>query len=307
MNDYGFTNKSGTQTLDFGDKVYVAQPDGTGKVYQFIGADNASVNLGTAEYVGDFGLWKELTEDNVVPTDLAKNLLKAAGLSTGKGIGIGGMVVRNDVRSTVQAAIEGGTATATAGNVDVTAATTAAIEATDDSVLFAQHTAGSGVIVTNLVQSGVDAHIKGAVVNNTTNTSTYPTLGDVIVSATNNSSIEATASTEVSIKDGSAYSFILAFNTVGYEAENLLFDTSSTPSSAQRTRQRLRRTDFSFDQRVDHQFRRGCHRQRRCDRLHRGFGQLRRWRCDQDPRLSERLRSPPSSARPACPPAALPR
>ena len=44
MNDYSYTNKFlDPKMLDNGDKVYVAQPDGTGKVYQFMGADASSV------------------------------------------------------------------------------------------------------------------------------------------------------------------------------------------------------------------------------------------------------------------------
>lgn len=71
----------------------------------------------------------------------------------------------------------------------------------------------------------LDAHISGADIDNTTNTTTYPTLGGITVSAVNNSSIAATSSTEVAIKEGGAYSFILVFNTIGYQAQNLLFNT----------------------------------------------------------------------------------
>src|SRR5262249_30650661 len=83
----------------------------------------------------------------------------------------------------------------------------------------------SGVVVTNLVLSGSHAYITGSTVHQD------GSAGAVSVTANDNATINATALTEILGKDAANIvgkgdigniGFILAFNTIGWQAENVL-------------------------------------------------------------------------------------
>ena len=96
-----FLSGDGWQTLKFGDKVRLADDypgDGTGqgnagRVYTYLGPDGAAaIDLGNADYT-DKDFWKEHLATQIVPEGL--------NISDSDSMAIGGLVVRNDVRSEV--------------------------------------------------------------------------------------------------------------------------------------------------------------------------------------------------------------
>src|SRR5207253_11071731 len=72
------------------------------------------------------------------------------------------------------------------------------------------------LIATNVVQSAADAHITGGSVTNA--------AGGVTVDARNTATITATALNAVTT-GGTGVGVTLAFNTIGWEPQNILFNT----------------------------------------------------------------------------------
>ena len=229
LDDYQYTSSSGAQNVKFGDRVRVADdydgPDAltvvdatAGKVYQYMGtsASGTGLNLGTQNY-GVYGFWKELSASNLIPEGIADALLDAESMA------IGGLVVRNDVRSDVQAylknaVVRGNVAgTVGAGSVTVTALEQAAIAAVADTAVSSSGGwAINGTIATNLVLSGAKAYIEDSDV-------LTAGAGAVVLDAQNVSNIDATLLSATSSGDQSA-GIALAFNTIGWESQNILFD-----------------------------------------------------------------------------------
>ena len=225
LRDYQYTTSSGTKTLNYGDKVRVADDyavgTGTaGTVYQYLGPEGASVNLASQDY-GDFSLWKVLSPINVIPDGVVSTVMSAAGLDAGSALAIAGLVTRNDVQSDVFAKIINANVTATAGNIALTALELAGIVAFDNSVISSGGNGVSGVIVSNAVLSSALAFVDSSTVRNTTNPGTALT-GGVSLTAKNQSSIDATATTSV-IGSGTTVGAVIAFNTVGWKPINLAF------------------------------------------------------------------------------------
>jgi hypothetical protein len=140
-------------------------------------------------------------------------------------IAVGALIVRNDVRSTVDAFIDNADVDA-AGTVTVSASETATIRATTDSSvesdggsIFGGGTslAVNGVIASNAVLSSAEATIVDSDITTTAG-------GDVDVTADNASIIaaEVTSSTKAF---GPAVGVTLAFNAIGMDTQNFLFDT----------------------------------------------------------------------------------
>ncbi|MCP4890640.1 MAG: hypothetical protein GY904_29090, partial [Planctomycetaceae bacterium] len=143
-------------------------------------------------------------------------------------VAIGGMVVRNDVRSDVDAFMDN-TDLSAGGSVSVDANANAKIAATLLSVVsssggsaFGTGTslAVNGTIATNVVQSSAVAKITNSEVGD----STTSIGGNVTVTADNTSGIDATALTATETGD-TAVGVVLAFNTIGWESQNALFNT----------------------------------------------------------------------------------
>ena len=177
-----------------------------------LGPDGIVLDLGNQDYATSllWLLWD--TPENIVPAGL--------NVSPSDAIGVGGLVVRNDVRGGVEAYIDD--AIVSAADVGVQATERATILALAESVASASGgsaygtgvvIAGNGAAATNLVLSGASAYIVDSDVT--------VTAGNVNVQAANTSIIDATLLGSASSSD-TAIGVVLAFNTVGWEAQSLL-------------------------------------------------------------------------------------
>ena len=176
------------------------------------------INLGTQDY-DNRDIWKPLTDTNIVPKKIATVILKEAGLakSADGPKALGGLVARNDVRSDVDAFIDNTRLTTVDGDIEVLARETATILAQDQSIISATSDAKAGVIVNNLVLSEADAFITNSTINAQ---DVSGENGNVLIDANNKSTIDAFAFGSVS--SGDALGFTLAFNTIGWEAQDLI-------------------------------------------------------------------------------------
>ena len=204
--------------IELGDLVRIVVDQATGDVkkgsiYEWMGEDGVQ-DLSTQDYT-DARYWKLAPDSHLLP--------QGANFTQSDSMGIGGAIVVNDVSSEVTATIDG--TTVEAGNVTVDATESATIQAATDVTASSsggssftgqgQSLAVSAVIATNRVLSKAIAKIIGADVTTTT--------GDVTVTATNSSVIDAT--TLAAMTSGSeAVGIELAFNTIGWKRSNLLFD-----------------------------------------------------------------------------------
>jgi hypothetical protein len=228
LDDYQYTTESGSKQLKFGDRVMVGSNHDSakgdaGSVYQYMGeslASGVTADLADQDY-SDAELWKPLSENNLITDSLVWAGLTAIGTALGKD-GLTGeaksyyaMVDRNDVQSVVESFIDNATVTA-GGDVALSAVAGATIVAFDDSVVTSWD-GGGGVIVTNQVRSASNAFIVNSRVETSAGSS-----GDVRLDASNVSTIDATISS-ITEMWGSSTSVLAAFNSVGWDGGNLLF------------------------------------------------------------------------------------
>ncbi|WP_395446238.1 LEPR-XLL domain-containing protein (plasmid) [Aminobacter sp. UC22_36] len=227
LDDYDYTTKSGTPSLNLGDKVRISSADdyaGTGDkgaIYQYMGADGTSVNLATANF-NDFGLWKKLNTESLIPASMVKTGLLALGMDeksvVGNATSKGGIFARNQVKSNVEASLID-TSVTTVGDVTVDAKESAKIKAVDNSVIDGWDST-AGISVSNTVQGGAKAGVENSSV-------IAGVSGDLNVSARTDATIDATALSKLT-SSGKTIGFVIAFNAVGYEPGNLLFDAVDT-------------------------------------------------------------------------------
>ncbi len=233
---YTYTTASGARTLKFGDTVRVSD-DWTatargeaGTVYRYMGADATSatnlLNTNTALDFSDALLWKKLDESNVLPSEPGNSALTTGKLAKNSSTALGGIFARNDVSGRSQATVVDTNLTATAGNVLVSAASEASITAADESTVEAAAGFG-GVFVTNTVLNGASASITGGTVTTTAATGPDADAGDVTVSAQNTASIDASSTGSIA-GETTAVGVVLAFNSVGYQPQNILFNIVDT-------------------------------------------------------------------------------
>ncbi|MDZ7841198.1 MAG: DUF4347 domain-containing protein [Gammaproteobacteria bacterium] len=235
--DFDYADIDSPGTITAGDLVGVQTDEGL-RVYEYIGAGDLTspdldatvqgyaasrvwqevlppeIDLDGQTYT-DSDLWKRITQENIIPGAIAPTLLKATGIAgaTGGSTALSGLAARNDVRSDVNAYIFDAEVTAHDGDVAVTALEEAEIKARDRSVVTATTgEAGAAVIVNNLVLSNADAWIEDSTVT--------AMGGDVQVDAHNRSIIDAVARGSVSGVD--TMGATLAFNTIGWQAQDLL-------------------------------------------------------------------------------------
>jgi hypothetical protein len=224
-----FLSSEGDQEIEFGDRVRLTSDYDSSRgtpdaVYQYLGT-TATLNLADTDYT-DLGLWKPVPVSNLVP--------QGYNVSGSSAIALGGLVVLNEVRSDVQAyvgvnAAEDGAAphaaTVTAAAVTVTALENATIFATADSTAAASGgsafgtgtvIAVNGTIATNVVLSQANAYVSGSDITTT--------AGDLTIQARNNSQIDAQTLSATTSGD-TAVGVVLAFNTIGWQAQNVLFNT----------------------------------------------------------------------------------
>ncbi|MBA2349921.1 MAG: hypothetical protein H0V81_16715, partial [Solirubrobacterales bacterium] len=210
--DYEFTTSSGTRTVKLGDRVRLA--DGT--VVRSMGLDGVTLDLAeSAQDYADYGLWKLLTETNLINEAVQYAALSGLGVVldkdlTGSAEAYFGLVDHNDVRASVQAWIEDATLSAT-GAVSVTSEEAASITVTDASHIVPWDGKGA-VIATNNVLAEALAWVQNASVS----------AGAVEVSARTTATLTATASSKIEAFD-LAIGFVLAFNTIGWRPSNILF------------------------------------------------------------------------------------
>ncbi|MBT7081754.1 MAG: hypothetical protein HN929_09860, partial [Chloroflexi bacterium] len=214
---YDYSSHSGSQSLTSGDLVRVASDHSAGGVlgatYKYTGSD-AATNLGTTDYNGSG--WTRVNLDN-----LSSVIPNIGNITDSDSVGVGGQIVRNDVRSNVISYIDNANIQ-TSGDLTVSSVEKAQIQARIESVVsssggsaFGEGTslAINGTIATNLVLGSAKAYITQSAID---------IDGSVNVSAQNTSGMDATVKSSTSSGD-TAVGVTLAFNTVGWEAQNILF------------------------------------------------------------------------------------
>jgi hypothetical protein len=223
LDDYRYTTESGAKQLKFGDRVLVspgydddlAEP---GTVYQYMGVDmpdGTTLALGSADYT-NFDLWKELSPSNLITDSLVWAGMTQLGTVLGKEGVTGdaksyyGLVDRNDVQSVVESFVEN--THLDAASLTITAVESASIVVFDDSVVVSWE-GGGGVIAINQVRSSGKAFIASSDVR---------VDGDLQVAASNVSTLDATVSS-ITEMWGSSTSIVAAFNSVGWDGGNVLF------------------------------------------------------------------------------------
>ena len=212
-----FTTDDGVQRIQFGDRVLL--PDGYsnggtgGRAYQYMGVET-SLDLATQDY-SDLGYWKIVAETQLIPEE--------NNITPSDSIGVGGIVVRNDLRGSTDAYVD--QVSLTVGTLDISALEEATLKATVDSAVSSSGGSAFGV--------GTSLAVNGAIATNTVlsqvnafaaNSTITAQVGDVTLDAQNRSSIDAitkSATTSNNIAVGAT----LAFNTIGWEPQNLLFDS----------------------------------------------------------------------------------
>ena len=188
---------------------------------------------GARTITGGAGVTVLATDDSSIDSRIVLAAASAAAnpnpFLKGDAIGVSGAVALNEVRGGATATIDRATVAATTGNVRVAAIESASLTAllrseaksSASTSLFGgtgNSLAASGLIATNVVVSAASATISNSVV------STSGADGNVEVDAQNTASIGASVDNAVE-SGGKAIGVTLAFNTIGWQAQNVLFNT----------------------------------------------------------------------------------
>ena len=224
--DYEFTTKSGTRDLTDGTRVRVASDHtpsmgAPGKLYGFVGPSETNVNLANEDFTNTTR-WTLLNTTNIIPTGY--------NVTDSDSEAFGGLVVRNELKSDVDAYLDH--VTLSAGAVDLSAIENATLVAFNESV--AKSSGGSaygsgtslaigGMIVTNNLLGSSEARVTESALT----TTATGTSGDIDVVAKNTATMDATNRTMIQTGD-TAGGATLAFNTLGWQPGNLLFDALSS-------------------------------------------------------------------------------
>ncbi len=241
----GLTTSSGTQTVSNGDEVYAGQDQsGNPIVYKFIGTTATSENLGSPSTFTDgnwtqvlitdgqskmsfdlgntdftTSLWSQIVYDQVASHIPNVNITESNAEAGG------GIVVRNDVRSTVTAEVTSSTLTS-GGDLSVDAESTSTVDAANTSSVTSSGSspiaggtsiAINAAIATNNILGSTTASVTGSSLTTTGG-------GNVAVTANNASTIDATTDA-TTISNGTSVGIVLAFNTIGIAPQNFLFNT----------------------------------------------------------------------------------
>ncbi|MCH5373492.1 MAG: hypothetical protein JJ992_05915, partial [Planctomycetes bacterium] len=219
---YEYTGPDATRDLtaqDYSDPNLWREIVGeAGDIYQYMGQDTTGFDLAQADF-GDVTMWNIDTTTQLVP--------QGHSLSSSDSLAIGAIIVFNQVDSAVEAFIHDATVTATDA-IEVEAVESAVIRAVTDSLSSSSggNVLGDGVslainatVATNVVLSSADAYVEASDLA-TTNTAD----GHVGVFAQNISQIDATTKAAATSGANTA-AFLLAFNTVGWEAQDLFSNT----------------------------------------------------------------------------------
>ncbi|ETR68438.1 MAG: hypothetical protein OMM_10526, partial [Candidatus Magnetoglobus multicellularis str. Araruama] len=211
-----FETTDGTQSIDFGNRIRLSDDyengGNKGSVYIYMGTV-ATLNLNEQDY-SNKDLWKEVKATQILP--------EGNNLTDSNSVALGGMVVRNDIRNKVATYINN--TQLAAGTVNLAAREVARIHAIADSTAESsggsafgsgQSLAVNGVIATNLILSQANAYITN---------SNITTTGDLKIDAQNTSTIDA-INTSVTTTGDTGVGVSLAFNIIGWESQNVLFNT----------------------------------------------------------------------------------
>jgi hypothetical protein len=212
--------------LRFGDKVRVTDEAGLVLIYDYMGAtDPTGTNLTdlSAEDYENTDYWRLEPGNALLNTGL--NITE----SDSNSIGI--ILVLNDLRSTVLAKILNATVGTTNGSVVVDSDLASVVDATvDASVTSAggsaiagggDNAAWGGAVATNMMLGGASSIISGSTV-------TAAGVDTGHVSVTSSNSAELTATTAYNAETGGGGGATLAFNSVGWNPSNLLFNAIDT-------------------------------------------------------------------------------
>ena len=167
------------------------------------------------ENFNDTSRWMAIDLDDLVDAaaaaaEAAGALVKSASAQdTGGDAAFGGLVVRNDVRSDVNALVQGFEIDAT-GDVSISATDSAIILAQDNSVVQAQATGVNVVVATNAILGGASALLKDSSLLTRADEFSEE-AGDVAVTADNTAFILAEVNS--SVKASTSVGVVLAFNT----------------------------------------------------------------------------------------------
>ncbi|HZI44062.1 MAG TPA: hypothetical protein VFD53_02515, partial [Ilumatobacter sp.] len=225
--DNDYTTRSGTREIQKGDRVRIGPDDGTlgidGHVYEYIGDDPLTVDLGSAaaDYTNT-ALWTDLS----VEPDLADYYPNIGNLTKSDARAIGILIVMNDLRAESEAYVDNAHVTA-GGSVSVTAEELTQLLAEATSTVAASGgsfygtgtvQAINGQIITNVVLSSTTASISD---------STISAGADVTVAASSHAGVDATLLAATNSGD-LAFSISLAFNSLGWDSQNFLFNLIDT-------------------------------------------------------------------------------
>ncbi|MGB7962693.1 MAG: hypothetical protein WCF12_07000, partial [Propionicimonas sp.] len=212
-------------STDFSDPARWQELSGApGTVYEYLGTTRGNVQLASENYA-DLGWWRPVPQTQIFPTFNITNSNSSA---------MGGAIVLNDVRSTVQASVDG--STVTAGSLEVNAVEQAVIRALADLTTSSSggsswdgqgtSTAISGVIATNRVLGSATAVITNSTVTTRFDDPVTPvnesTTGDLTVTAANLAQIDATNLVAAS-SGAKSIGLVLAFNTLGWNPSATFF------------------------------------------------------------------------------------
>ena len=239
---YSAAESSNAQTVNVAPNQTVRLPSGwkglgnAGATYKFLGAAPTSVDINHADYT-DPTLWQEVltnlgAEDYTntaawerlnagASSDLEDYYPGIGNFTNSDARAIGILIVLNDVRSDVTARITNAVVHATA--VSVTALDGAMIAA--EAVITVNAQGGSfygtgdvlgaaGQLVTNVVLASASASLSNVNL----------TASSLVVSASSTAAIDATILAATSTA-GDGFGFTLAFNSIGWKAQNFLFNT----------------------------------------------------------------------------------
>ena len=184
------------------------------------GLSSKTVDLGNTDFSGP--LWTKILYDTIA------SHIPNINISDSNAEASGGIVVRNDVRSTVTATVTSSTLSS-GGDLSVDAESARTIDATNTSYVTSS---GSSPIA-----GGVSSAINGAIATNNILGSTNATVtgsslttnagGNIAVTANDISTIDATTDA-TTISNGVSVGVVLAFNTIGIAPQNFLFNAADT-------------------------------------------------------------------------------
>ena len=198
---------------DFSDKTnWRALSGEAGKTYMRTSAAGW-FDLGSQDYTGDG--WTRFSAKDVSSFGLAvagDAFDALVGKGGGRSIGFGGLVVRNDSRSAVDASLDQ-VAAKGVGGIEIKANDNSRVNAEDESSVEAGGVGLNLVVATNTVLGGARAWANGGSLETGAG-------GDVVIAAVNDSNIDALI--ESSVAAAVSIGVTMAVNTIGFQPVNVL-------------------------------------------------------------------------------------